>query len=40
MGADIVAQNTPDAPKTYLPKLSAQAQKSGISMKKDFIGRS
>ena len=26
-------------PKTYLPKLSAQAQKFGISMKKGFIGR-
>ena len=26
-------------PKIYLPKLSAQAQKFGISMKKDFIWR-
>ena len=26
-------------PKIYLPNLSAQAQKFGILMKKDFIGR-
>ena len=44
MGPDKSAKNTPNAqklicPKTYLPKLSAQAQKFGISMKKDFIGR-
>ena len=26
-------------PKIYLPKLSAQAQKFGILMKKGFIGR-
>ena len=35
MGADKSTENT----KIYLPKLSAQAQKFGISMKKDFIGR-
>ena len=34
MGADKSAQNTPNA-----PKLSAQAQKFVILMKKDFIGR-
>ena len=33
--ADKLAENPP---KTYLPKLSAQAQKFGISVKKDFIG--
>jgi hypothetical protein len=27
----------PQMPKTYLPKLSAQAQKLGISMKNGFI---
>ena len=27
MGADISAENTPNAPKIYLPNLSAQAQK-------------
>ena len=39
MGADKLFENTPYCPKIYLPKLSAQAQKFGISMKKDFIGR-
>ena len=40
MGADKLAENTyPKYPKTYLPKLCAQAQKFGISMKKGFIGR-
>ena len=34
MGADKLAENTPNA-----PKLSAQAQKIKISMKKGFIGR-
>ena len=34
MGAD----KYPKYPKIYLPKLSAQAQKFGISMKKGFIG--
>ena len=38
MGADQLAENTPKFPKTYLPKLSAQAQKFGILMKKGFIG--
>ena len=36
MGAEKSPENTP---KIYLPKLSAQAQKFGISMKKGFIGR-
>ena len=27
MGSDKSAENTPKCPKTYLPKLSAQAQK-------------
>ena len=35
MGADKLAKNTP----IYLPKLSAQAQKFGILMKKGFIER-
>ena len=39
MGADSVAENTPNAPDIYLPKLSAQAKKFGISIKKGFIGR-
>ena len=39
MSADKFAENTPIAPKTYLPKLSAQAQKFGILMRKGFIGR-
>ena len=39
MGADKSAANTPNAPKIYLPKLSAQAQKFVIQMKKGFIGR-
>ena len=38
MGADSPAENTPNATKIYLTKLSAQAQKFGISMKKGFIG--
>jgi hypothetical protein len=36
MGADKLAENTPNVSK-YLPKLSAQAQKFWISMKKGFI---
>jgi hypothetical protein len=39
MGADKLAENTPNDPKIYLPNLSAQAQKFEISMKKGFIGR-
>ena len=39
MGANKLAENTQNSPKTYLPKLFAQAQKIGISMKKAFIGR-
>jgi hypothetical protein len=39
MGADSSARNTPNAPKIYLPNLSAKAQKFWISMKKGFIGR-
>ena len=35
MGADKLFEN---APKIYLPKLSAQVQKFGILMKKGFIG--
>ena len=38
MGADSLAENTPCS-KVYLPNLSAQARKFGISMKKGFIGR-
>ena len=34
MGAD-----NSKCPRMYLPNLSAQAQKFGISMKTDFIGR-
>ena len=30
--------NQPKMPRIYLPKLSAQAQKFGISMKQGFIG--
>ena len=37
MGADKLAINTLNTPKNHLPKLSAQAQKFGVSMKKDFI---
>ena len=37
MGADKLFQNTTNDP-IYLPKLSAQAQKFGILMKKGFIG--
>jgi hypothetical protein len=36
MGADKLFKNA--CPKIYLSKLSAQAQKFGISMKKGFIG--
>ena len=41
MGADKLAENTTNAQKSeiYLPKLSAQAQKFWILMKKGFIGR-
>ena len=39
ISADKSAENTPNCHKTYLPKLSAQAQKFGISMEKGFIGR-
>ena len=35
MGADKSIEST----EIYLPKLSVQAQKFGISMKKGFIGR-
>ena len=35
----MVGQKYPKCPKIYLPKLSAKAQKFGISMKKGFIGR-
>ena len=37
MGADILAENTANAPD--LTNLYAQAQKFWISMKKGFIGR-
>ena len=39
MGADKLAEKYPKWPKSYLTKLSAQAQKLGISMEKGFIGR-
>ena len=39
MGADKLAENKPKCPQIYLHKLSAQAQKFGILMKKGFIGR-
>ena len=39
MGADRLAENTPNAKKIYLSKFSAQALKFGFSMKKGFIGR-
>ena len=39
MGADKSVENNPKCSKIYLPQLSAQAQKFGISMKKGFIGR-
>ena len=40
MGADSSANKYPQMPQnTYLPNLSAQAQKFWISMKKGFIGR-
>ena len=38
-GAYKLAEKYPKCPKIYLLKLSAQAQKFGISMKKGFIGR-
>ena len=37
MGADKLTKDTPKCPKIYLPKLSVQAQKFRISMKKGFI---
>jgi hypothetical protein len=39
MGADKSAEKYTKCPKTYLLKLSAQAQKFGILLKKGFIGR-
>ena len=39
MGADKSVENIPKWPNIYLPKLSAQAQKFGILMKKGFIER-
>ena len=36
---DSLAEKYPKCPKIYLPNLSAQAQKFGISMKKGFIWR-
>ena len=40
MGADSLAENTSNVPQIYLPNLSAQDQKFGISKeKKGFIGR-
>ena len=39
MGADILAENTPQMPQNLFGDLSAQGQKFGISMKKGFIGR-
>ena len=39
MGADILAENTPQMPQNLFADLSAQGQKFGISMKKGFIGR-
>ena len=39
MGADKWTENTPNAPKSYLPELSAHGQKFRNSMKKGFIGR-
>ena len=39
MGADKLAESTPKWSQVYLPKLSAQDQKFGISMEKGFIGR-
>ena len=38
MGADKSVENHPKWSKIYLPKLSDQAQKFGISIKKGFIG--
>ena len=34
MGADSLAENTPNVPQIYLPNLSAQDQKFGISKEK------
>jgi hypothetical protein len=39
MGADILAENSPNAPEYTYPIWSAQAQKFWISMKNGFIGR-
>ena len=39
MDGDKLFENTPKCSKIYLPKLSAQAQKFGISIKKGFIWR-
>ena len=38
-GADKLSEKNPKCPKIYLPKLSVQAQKFWILMKKGFIGR-
>ena len=38
MNADKLFESTPNTPEFYLPKLSNQAQKFGILMKKGFIG--
>jgi hypothetical protein len=38
MGADKSAEKHPKCPKIYPARLSAQAQKFGILMKKGFIG--
>ena len=42
MGADKLAENTPNAPLNFWPNLSAQAQKFGIFKKKtlSFVVRS
>ena len=37
MGADKLAETTPNAPQICLPKLFDQSQKFWISMKKGFI---
>ena len=39
MGVDKLAKNATKFPKMYPPKLSSQAQKFGILMKKGIIGR-
>ena len=38
MGAESLAENTPQMPQNYLPDLTVQAQKVWMSMKKGFIG--